>query len=330
MPIDPFYRATDYFSDKIKIKAGEIDSQFNNIVDFINGSIIPTIYNLTYNQFVGVINPVLQNAFLLNIGDGTTDWGFITIDCFEYNGISLIKIENPPDNSILTSDSDGDYYYLIPTADNQVLRSVLGDTPIFGQIVGNCFEDRVVLGTHIIAGSLGVNNIDQNIFAIQDKSIPAIKFTNNCVTNYNLQDADPILNPLGGIEFVTLSAGVQAVFATQITSNMIPDNYFNNYFDIIFGGANIYDPILTLAEYTRIMNIGGVIFSAAKLPVVTSNLIGQEITLNKIALNSINGNRLHYFNTTTNLWTPNDNDLIGNGQIQPIHLTPQLRALLDL
>lgn len=328
MPINDFQRVPNYFNNKVKIKANEIDNQFNDIVDFINSSVLPVIYDLTYSQFTGVTNPVYQNSFLLNKGDGTTLWGFITIDCFQYNGISLSKIQTPPVNSILTSGIRGNYSYLSPTANNQVVRSVLNNSPIFGQIVGNCFEPRSILGRHIALGSLTPLNIVGGVINVQDNSLPAIKFTRNCVTNLNLETVDRIINPLGGIQFNTLVANVQAVFPTMITSNMIPDSYFNNYFNTIFGGANTYTPI-TAANYGRIFNLVNTGFGVNKFPQATSNLV-NGFTLSNLKQNSINGNRLHYFNTTTNVWTPNDNNIIANGEIQPQHLTPELRVLLDL
>lgn len=324
MPISLYQNDPSFFRKKDRVNAYDIDTQFNKLVDYLNSDILTFINELIYNQFQGQVNPALQNTFLINKGDVTTYWAKLNNDNFLYNGLSFGKIEEGTTNSILVSNAHGKYEYATPTAPNQTLVSVLNKSPIWGKITGSCFEDRAIEGTHIALKSIDIDNIPQNMFALTDNSVPTVKFTNNCVTADNLQAGD-----IGqGLSFDRLSAGVAAVFPTMITSNMIPDNYFNNYFDTIFTGANAYSNA-TQAEYERITDFKNIQYAGDRLSVVNSSAV-QSFSPANLALNTINGNRLQYFVTADNRWYPPPNDLIFNGEVYPEHLTVALRALLDL
>jgi len=324
MPIDQFRRTSNYFSSKVKIRSSDVDSQFNYTVSFVNNKLLPVINNLIYEQFIGTDNPALQNAFLTNTGDGTTKWDFIKADSFLYNGLSLIKIEKAIDNSVLASNSAGNYVYITPLEGNQTLKSVLADSPVFGKITGSCFEARSVLGRHIALDSIGADNLTAETYSIPDNSIQTIKFTDSCVTTNTLQDGDVGI----GLTADRLTDGVRAVFPTMITSNMLYDGYLSSHFDVIFSGVNAYSN-LTAPEYERIMDLSNTQYPWDKISGFSS-LNVKNYNLNNVALNNINGERLHYLNTTTNKWYPRDDDLLENGSIYPEHLTPDLRALLDL
>lgn len=324
MPIDPFRRSANYFGSKIKIRSSDVDSQFNNTVSFINNKLLPVINNLIYRQFIGTDNPALQNAFLTNAGDGATKWDFIKPKSFLYNGLSLIKIEKAIDNSILASDSVGNYKYVTPLEENQTLKSVLGNSPVFGKITSSCFEVRSILGRHVALGSVEAENITEDTYSILDNSILNVKFSDNSITMNVLQDGDAGI----GLTADRLTDAVRAVFPTMITSNMLYKGYLSGYFDIIFSGVNAYSN-LTAQEYERITDLSNMQLPKRKINGISSAKV-KNYDLNNLALNSINGERLHYLNTTTNKWYPSDNDCLADGSIYPEHLTPTLRTLLDL
>lgn len=335
MPISPFYREDNYFSQRTRIVSNEIDGQFNNIVNFLNTNILLTLNNLILEQFTGVKNIALQNAFLLNKGDKTTFWNFLSPECFQYKGLNLIKFSLPPFNSILTSDVSGNYAYVSPTGNNQVLRSVLGDVPQFGTLIADCFEDRCILGEHIANGTLTINNFGNN-FEFFINAIPGIKFGPNCIIADLIEDSYDDGTGDYGILSDQLTPEVQAVFPSMITSNMMPPGYIKDYFFDIFGGANTYAN--NIGEYQRFLSPD---FFTTPAPFPLEKCFPFDINYFdtntllpiNIALNSINGQRLQYLNTSgikPNFMDPNPNDLIMDGAIGPEHLTPQLRQQLGL
>ena len=322
MPISNMQRKTNYFGVKNKIKAVEIDLQFNNIVDYINNNIISAINKLISDQFIGSDNVALRNSFLINLGNNTTKWDFLNLDNFKYNGTSLIKFEKGLPNSILAVDNSNEYKFVSPTNDNQVLISVLNNLPTFDYISNDCFTDRCILGNHVALNSIGVNNIDENTCSIADNSIPTIKFADNSVTINNLENGDNVK----GILINKFSAGLQAIFPTMITSNMIPDNYFNDYFVIPFT-TNYYN-IVSAGEYARITNLNIEVYGITKLAPI-DNIYIRDYELNAITLNSIEGRRLQY--TVDNVsYLPIVNDLLDNESIYPEHLNNELRTLFGI
>ena len=321
MPISNIQRKTNYFSVKNKIKAVEIDLQFNNIVDYINNNIILAINKLILDQFVGSDNVALRNSFLINLGDSTTKWDFLNSNNFQYNGTSLIKFEQGPPNSILVVNNSNEYEFITPTHPNQVLISVLDNSPTFDYISNACFTDRCIFGNHVALNSIGVGNIDDNTYSINNNSIPTIKFADNSVTVNNLENGDDIK----GISIDKFSVLLQGIFPTMITSNMIPDNYFDNYFDTIFTGVNAYN-LINAAQYQRITNLNIEQYAFSKFAQVNNSYI-RDYSLNAVALNSIEGQRLQY--TPNNVYyLPDVNELLADGCIYPEHLDNELKTLL--
>lgn len=322
MPINILKRKNNFFATKTKIKATELDSEFNKLMDFLNNNIISSINKLISNQFIGDDNVTKRNTFLVNNGDGTTKWDFLGLDNFEYNGTSLIKFEQGVPNSILVSDNLQKYRFVTPTQDNQVLISVLNNSPFFGLINNECFTDRVVLANHIPLNSIRADNIDAAVYDVPDNSIDTIKFANACVTTDSLEDGDAVK----GIDIVKFNAAIQAIFATMITSNMLPDNYFIRDLNTIFVR---YPYLGDIAEYQRITNLNVDVYDPIKFIPATGNYI-RDFTLAKVALNSINGNRLQYSIDGGGTFLPNPNDFLDDNCIYPEHLTDELRILLDL
>jgi len=76
MSIDQFTRDAAYFQSRrdsgMLLNAEDLDFQFNNLIDYLNTKIVPIINNFIQGEFIGVNNPALSDACLLNIGDGNT------------------------------------------------------------------------------------------------------------------------------------------------------------------------------------------------------------------------------------------------------------------
>ena len=320
MPINNIQRKSNFFKTRDKIKAVEIDSQFNNIVDYLNNNIISAINKLIVNQFIGSDNVALRDSFLINLGDNTTKWDFLKLDNFQYYGTSLIKFEQGIPNSILASDNNNNYRFVSPTADGQVLISVLDDLPVFDHVYNDCFTDRCILGNHVALNSIISDNIDGYTCAIADNSIPTIKFADNSVTANTLENGDAIK----GIVIDKFTLGIQGIFDTMITSNMIPDNYFNNYFDSIFSVGNAYN-LPNVAEYQRITNLNIEVYDPIKFATINNAFI-RDYTLGAVALNSIEGKRLQYTPNNT-YYLPDINEILVNDCIQPEHLDNDLKTL---
>ena len=323
MPISNITRKDNYFATRTKIKAVEIDGEFNKIVDYLNNNIISAINKLIVNQFIGSDNVTLRDSFLINLGDNTTKWDFLNLNSFQYHGTSLIKFEQGTPNSILAVDNSDNYRFVTPTQDGQILISILEDLPVFDHLYNNCFTDRCILTNHVALNSIGAANIDQYTCAIADNSIPTIKFADNAVTANTLENGDVVK----GITIDKFTLGIQGIFDTMITSNMIPDNYFNNYFDTIFAAANDYN-LVNAAQYQRITNLNIEVYDITKLAVI-DNIYIRDYNLNAVALNSIDGKRLQY--TTDNVhFLPIANDLLDNESIYPEHLDWELRTLFGI
>ena len=320
MPISNITRKDNYFTTRTKIKAVEIDSEFNKIVDYLNNNIISAINKLIVNQFIGSDNVTLRDSFLINLGDNTTKWDFLKSNNFQYYGTSLIKFEQGIPNSILAVDNFDRYRFVTPSDDGQVLISVLDDLPIFDHVYNNCFTDRCILTNHVALNSINAANIDQHTCTVADNSIPTIKFTDNAVTANILENGDAVK----GITIDKFTLVIQGIFDTMITSNMIPDNYFNDHFDTIFAAANDYN-LLNAAQYQRITNLNIETYDATKFAQVNKIYV-RDYNLNAVALNSIEGKRLQY-TPNGNYYLPDVNDILDDGCIQPEHLDNELKTL---
>jgi hypothetical protein len=328
MPIDVFKRKNNYF-DINDLTAAGLDIEFNNIISYVNNNIVSYINTLVNDRFQGDDNPLLRNAFLINVGDNTLKFDFLKTENFEDNGLSLIKIENGANNSVLAVDNNRDYRYVTanPADLYQVLMSINGNLPKWDKLSNNNFDDRSITGNNVILGSITAANVNQNTYNFLDNSIGTIKFANNCVTNRNLQQGGAGY----GLTRDRLSLVVDAVFDTMITSNMLKEGYLNNYFNTIFSGVNAYN-IGNAAEYNRITDINTVNYPLNKyqtLGVGATNYV-NSYNINNLQSYSINANRLSYFKTTNNTYTPSYDSLLEDGSIQAKNLTQELRTALDL
>lgn len=321
MPISRLKRKDNFFATKIKFKALEIDLEFNKIVDFINNDIIFTVNELISNQFIGSDNVQKRNTFLINIGNSTTDWQFLNLDNFAFNGTSLIKFEQGTPNSALAVDNLDNYRFVTPTQNNHVLQSVLNNLPTFNTIHGDCFTDRCILANHVALNSINANNVGNIIYDIADNSIPTVKFANNAVTANNLEQG----NNATGITANKFTPAIQALFRTMITSNMIPDNWIRtHYYQIFTLGRNTYN-LANKANYERITGLNNYQYNPSKFEAVNNAYI-SSFNLSHVALNSIEGKRLQYTEDNTN-YLPNVNDILDEGCIFPEHLDQELKTL---
>lgn len=329
MAIESFDNDPLFFQKKTKIKASDVDYKFNNIVNYLDSIIIPTLNDVVNEQFRGVNNPLLINSFLTNVGNGTLNWSFLTNDSFQQRGLSLNRLADTNDNTIVISDSNGKLNYLFSSVEqvgNILSTSGLFDNVEFQILTSSHLANRCVKGNHIIPASITPANLSDNSITIDDGTVTNIKFADNSLGAGALVTT----NATDGLSLAKLHPTVRAVINGMVTSNMLPDNFISSteYFRTVFF-TNFPITFGNMYDYNRIFDFENIVYPLSKFANATANLV-DSYEIRNLKAGSINGNRLHYLNSVTNTWTPNDADLILDGEIQPQHLDLATATLLDL
>ncbi len=160
MSIDQFTRDAAYFQTmrdrSMMINAEDLDFQFNNLVDYLNTKIVPIINNFVQGQFIGVNDPNLAGASLLNVGDGTTKWERINSNIFPDYSIPLSKFAPISPNCIVWAENDGRFGYNVASNLND---GILFSRNIWRKVNTGDIANKTLISGHIALGAVKIEHL---------------------------------------------------------------------------------------------------------------------------------------------------------------------------
>lgn len=231
MPVGKLNRDIAYFQDlrdnNSLINATDFDDQFNQLVSFINDEMIPVVNTIAEGTIPGIEDS--PNTFLHNIGDGSTDFVPINNDAISDFVLEFSKLAKSINSCAIlaATGNDGGFIEVATNLADQLLISVIDDSPIWRKVQTGDIEDRTITGNkiglrslsaeHIIPGTL-INNLPNNSVlggSFADQAITNSKFirnslevrnfgviwpggVNTAIFNNKLQRRHVMLNTLSG------------------------------------------------------------------------------------------------------------------------------------
>jgi len=234
--IDTIQRNRSYFTDKMlkedkTIYSQDLDDQFNDVSDYLDKELKPSIDQLTSDAVKGVAGNI--GAFLHNVGDGTTDWQSLDQDKLDDFSIPFAKIVKINSGSVVISDKDGALEANTPNDDNLLLVSRNNDTPIWQQITSNQIEPKTLTSKQL--GILAMENFVENQFItnivpnvitttnIKDKNITNDKIMDGQITSDHLGIFHNLPTVTTGLTVANIDDG--AIMPDKIQDGTIPITY---------------------------------------------------------------------------------------------------------
>jgi hypothetical protein len=163
MSIDQFTRDAAYFQSRrdsgMLLNAEDLDFQFNNLIDYLNTKIVPIINNFIGKEFVGVANPALENACLLNIGDGNTKWQKIDSNIFPDYSIARTKFAPVTPFSIIASTSGSNWGPVATKLNDSILFSRNKKIPIWRKVATGDIANKTLIGGHIALEAIKIEHL---------------------------------------------------------------------------------------------------------------------------------------------------------------------------
>ena len=163
MSIDQFTRDAAYFQSRrdsgMLLNAEDMDFQFNNLVDYLNTKIVPIINNFRQGEFIGVNNPALSDACLLNIGDGNTTWQKIDSNIFPDYSIARAKFTPVVPFSIIASTAGNNWGPVASNLNNSILFSRNKKTPIWRKVATGDIANKTLIGGHIALEAIKIEHL---------------------------------------------------------------------------------------------------------------------------------------------------------------------------
>ena len=195
MSIDQFTRDAAYFQTRrdsgMLLNAEDLDFQFNNLVDYLNAKIVSIINTFTQKEFIGVENPALSDACLLNIGDGNVKWEKINSNIFSDYSIPESKFTPVIPFSIIASSSSNNWVPVATNLNNSILFSRNKKTPIWRKVATGDITNKTLIGGHIALEAVKIEHLGaglrEALFA-SPKVILNEAITEARITEANLQD----------------------------------------------------------------------------------------------------------------------------------------------
>lgn len=254
--MDKIKRSRNYFQDILAkddktIYPNDIDSQFNEIAEYLDKTLKPAVDELVSGAVEGIAGSI--NAFLHNVGDGTTDWQYVNSDKLDNFSITLDKLVKINSASVLVVNAEGDLTESTANNDNEILVSRAGNIPIWQLVTSAHIEPKTLTGNQF--GVLSMENFIENQFITN--IVPNVITTENIrdlnVTNDKLMDGTITSDKLGifaNLPVVNANLlNVNNIADGGITTDKVKDNTipvsYNNYlgsmFDYIWG--NVYGQV---------------------------------------------------------------------------------------
>lgn len=227
--MDKIKRSRNYFQDILAkddktIYPNDIDSQFNEIADYLDSTLKPAVDELVSGAVEGVAGSI--GAFLHNVGDGSTDWQYVNSDKLDNFSITLDKLVKINPASVIIINADGNLDESTANHNNQLLISREDDIPIWQLVKSDYIEPKTLTGAQV--GVLSMENFVENQFITN--IVPNIITTENIrdlnITNAKLEDASITADKLGvfaNLPVVNNGLTVNHLDDGAITPNKVKD-----------------------------------------------------------------------------------------------------------
>lgn len=258
MSIDQFTRDAAYFQTmrdrSMMINAEDLDFQFNNLVDYLNNKIVPIINNFIQEEFIGVNNPALAGACLLNIGDGNVRWEKINSNILPNYSIPRSKFTPITPFSIIAANSDRNFGPVITNLNDSILFSRDNGTPIWRKVNTGDIADKTLIGGHIALEAIELEHLSvplqQELMSLPSLVLNASLMTKVIVENH-FEDNSIFYEKLSSD---LLDARAKAINETRYTwvDNSIENRHIAP--DTLIGGYGLKSvPYDFLGNYNRYM-----------------------------------------------------------------------------
>lgn len=197
MSINQSTRDAAYFQTMrdrgMMINAEDLDFQFNNLVDYLNTKIVPTINSFIQEEFIGVNDANLSNACLLNVGDGTTKWQYINSNLFPDYSIPLSKFAAISPNCIIWAGNDKRFGYNVASNLNDgILFSRFNATSVWRKINTGDIADKTLIGSNIALGAVKIEHLGaelRKVLFAAPRQILNEAIVTESIKEENLQDS---------------------------------------------------------------------------------------------------------------------------------------------
>ena len=359
MPIKLLKQNLEYFKYPNNIiKSVEIDTRFNDIVNYLNNEIIYKLNNLNDNIIVGSLLQVDINSILKSKSDVGYIWKKINNDDFTDNSISIKKLNYKNIiNSIFKASASGDVEQIKNQnmANHTIVCTVNG---VMFDRIGNNFIDGVtkITGNKIAFNTIGSYNLSNIIPSLLDNTIISDYIKDRSIITSKIVDNSLSLN--------SFNINAIQLLMNYIWGNIIPKNFINlnnvgnrnnivNRWDRIFLNNYAFNYILPVGQYketqytipiTKFTNfyVKNIIKYYANSASITDlsltdpsgKKVGAEkryiLSPNVFKPNSISSNRLVcWFNRNNDAnKCHNINNILAKNTITIDHLSPAIKAKL--
>lgn len=254
--MDKIKRSRNYFQDILSkddktIYPNDIDSQFNELADYLDTTLKPAVDELVSGAVEGIAGSI--NAFLHNVGDGTTDWQYVNSDKLDNFSITLDKLVKINAASVLITNAEGDLSESTPNNTNEILFSRDNNTPIWHLVTSAHIEPKTLTGNQF--GVLSMENFIENQFItnivtnaintehIQDLNVTNEKIADGIITSDKLGIFANL--PVVGANLLNVNNIADGgITPDKVKDNTIPvsyNNYLGSMFQYIWG--NVYGQV---------------------------------------------------------------------------------------
>jgi hypothetical protein len=304
MPLNNVIRDKQFFQDlrdsDITMRANDFDNQFNQVVNYINNSLITFIDGIAGGAAAGVVGQ--PNTFLRNIGDGTTDWAAVNSDAFQDYTIEFSKIaQATAPCTILASGPNQIFTQVSSNNTNEVLISQNNDVPIWSKVRTTHLENRGISGIKIGLQAIANEHLQPGILInnLANNSLVNRNFVNNAVSTQKLAlgqlNSDTLgIIPLTGYNIAAKFADLirlnhmklNTITADKIKDDTIYPQHFNRVKIVTagkFGPSSIRDNFPYAGSGPPANDFRGFFTSSMLSP--NFALTGRELELNTFAKN---------------------------------------------
>jgi len=231
MALNPLLTQIDYFENIQNrgglMKAADFDFQFNDIINYINSSVIPLLNTLVSDTTPGSQDPNKVNTYLRNVGDATTEWSNITNNNIPDYSLSFAQLAQSNPCSVIGAGVDQILRPVTPIENRQSLISRANNSPVWKKITAANIEDRQISDRKIALASLVNNNFQQGVLDIQllNNSVTTEKIADNTIPSTKIADVAINTEILGDLVDQFCGRNGSKVI---LWGNVLPNNFINN------------------------------------------------------------------------------------------------------
>lgn len=190
--ISNFVRDNSYFQSLFEnntdINSKDLDTEINNLIDFLNKKVVNSINNISTKSYSGIIGN--NNYILKNIGNGNVVYDKLKDVNYENNSITFDKINSLKPYSLIYSNINSNLEFLSLNENNNNSGGIFGNlnTKIYEdniKIEGKNFYDKSIKSNNISPNSIINEHISDNgkLFLLKNIKLENRHIVNNTIGN---------------------------------------------------------------------------------------------------------------------------------------------------